>query len=236
MPNSTPRSWHEKRTFYGKPGIVRSYETQRFGGASGQHVSQRELGLVLALLPPGGPVLDLACGTGRVSRALRARGVQTVGLDVSLEMARTAHAASRAPTVLGDAFRLPFCDQAFAAVIALRLAFHYLELAPLVHEMTRVVRPGGVLIFDTCTYSPRALVPLRPGRWGGRVWAHPPATVRAIAGTLSLRVAHEHACFLGSPYLYRLAPLWLARLAEAVEPRLPAGLLCRRYWQLLRTA
>lgn len=216
--------------------MVRRYEAQRFGGASGRWVNRRELALLRALLPPGGPVLDLACGTGRISRLLRARGETVVGVDASWGMAAATRAAAGAPVVLGDAFRLPFADGRFAAVVALRLTFHYADLAALLREMARVVRPGGCIVFDTCTYSPRAVAPLLAGRWGHRVWAHSDAVVMRAARALSLTGGPGPACFLISPHLYRLAPLWLARAAAAAEPWLPPRLLCRRYWRLTRPA
>lgn len=186
------------------------------------------------MLPASGLILDLACGTGRLSRALRARGNCVVALDVAWHMAQTARASAGVPAVVGDAFQLPFGNGVFDAVAALRLAFHYPDLFHLLGEMARVTRPGGVLVLDTSTYSPRALVPVQPERWGGRVWTHSPRYVRRLAAELGLRVEEAQGCFLGSPYLYRLLPPALARVAEALETALPAGALSRCYWRLCR--
>jgi SAM-dependent methyltransferase len=236
MWSSITTSWRDKRRFYNQPHIVESYEAQRFGGASGQRVARRELALALSMLPARGSVLDLACGTGRLSRALRARGNDVVALDVAWHMVRAARASAAVPVAVGDAFQLPFVDGAFDAVAALRLAFHYTDLSGLLREMARVTRPGGVLVLDTCTYSPRALVALQPERWGGPVQTHAPRYVRQLAAALDLRIEQAQSCFLGSPYLYRMLPAGLARVAEALETALPDWALSRCYWRLCRAA
>jgi hypothetical protein len=98
--------------------------------------------------------------------------------------------------------------------------------------MQRVVAPGGSVIFDTYSWSPRAALALGARRWGGRVHLHSRREVAAIASRLGLRVEHVEPCFLFSPYLYRLAPLPLERAFEALEPHVPRSWLCRVFWKL----
>lgn len=224
-------SLQEKRAFYSQPEISELYEEQRFGGASGARVHTRELELVWDLLPPEGRVLDLACGTGRLTRALASQGRPVVGLDSSWAMASKA-ASSGAPTVLGDAFALPFHDGAFEAIVAMRLAFHYREIEPLLAAMRPVISSGGALIFDTYSWSPRAVWALGAQRWGGRVFVHSSRRLAEAAARSGLRIRRAVPCFLFSPYLYRLAPLRVERALEALEPRVPPGWLCRVFWKL----
>ncbi len=223
----------EKREFYRRPEISDSYDEQRFGGASGNRVNEREMQIVLRLLPQHGRVLDLAAGTGRLTRALLAKGQEVTALDASPAMAQKVR-QSGAPTVVGDAFQTPFPDGAFSAVATVRFAFHCPDLAPLLSEMRRLVRPGGTIVFDTYSWSPRAAIALGAGRWGGRVHLHPRDEVAAIATHLGLHIDHLEPCFLFSPYLYRLAPLPLERAFEALESHVPASWLCRVFWKLTR--
>src|SRR3954471_12937272 len=109
----------DKRAFYSQPAISQAYDQQRFGGASGARVNEREITIVQRLLPPMGRVLDLACGTGRVTAALAARGQSIVGLDYSPPMAATTKQLG-VPTVIGDGFQVPFQDDAFDSVISIR--------------------------------------------------------------------------------------------------------------------
>ncbi|MFB8771594.1 class I SAM-dependent methyltransferase [Streptomyces broussonetiae] len=107
---------------------------------------------VLGLVPPEArALLDLACGTGIVTRRLAAArgGLRVTGVDRSPAMARQA--ADRLPgaVVLADARRLPFRDGEFDAVTSVWL----LHLAPtaedaraIVAECARVLRPGGAYV------------------------------------------------------------------------------------------
>src|SRR5918912_1113576 len=47
----------------------------------------------------GGPILELACGTGRLTLALARDGHEVVGLDASRAMLRAAHAKAEAEDV-----------------------------------------------------------------------------------------------------------------------------------------
>ncbi len=69
---------------------------------------------VLASLPPA-HVLDVACGTGFLTRHLRG---EVVGLDQSPEMVRVASARMpHARVVVGDAVPLPFADGSFDRLV-----------------------------------------------------------------------------------------------------------------------
>ncbi|MFJ7077038.1 class I SAM-dependent methyltransferase [Streptomyces sp. NPDC098781] len=107
---------------------------------------------VLGLLPDGTrSLLDVACGTGIVTRRLAAgRDALTVtGVDLAPAMVR--HAAARMPgaVVLADGRRLPFRGGRFDAVSSVWL-LHLVPTAEdvrtVVGECARVLRPGGVYV------------------------------------------------------------------------------------------
>jgi demethylmenaquinone methyltransferase / 2-methoxy-6-polyprenyl-1,4-benzoquinol methylase len=105
-----------------------------------------------ASLNPGGRVLDLACGTGSLTRDLARRvgpGGYVLGIDFSKEMLRAAQ-SKPLPNVeyrLGDATDLRDVprDSFEAATIAYG-ARNIPDLDQLFSEMARALRPGGVAV------------------------------------------------------------------------------------------
>jgi len=105
-------------------------------------------------LRPGALILDVAAGTGLVSRALARRdpAARIVALDPSEAMLTTGAAENdgaglrtRIEPVLGRAESLPFADATFDAVTFTYLLRYVDDPAATVRELARVLRPGGVL-------------------------------------------------------------------------------------------
>ena len=94
------------------------------------------------------PLLDLGCGSGRFTLPLRGADHDVVGLDVSpVALAAFRRQSPTAPLVRADAVRLPFGDASFDGVLAIQ-SLDYVELRAFMRECSRVLRPGGLLIFD----------------------------------------------------------------------------------------
>ena len=98
------------------------------------------------------PILDLACGSGRHSRALR-DWAWTVGFDLSAPLLKIAeHETPGAPYVRGDMRALPFADHAFGLVVNLFTSFGYFDTDAqhlrVLAEVARVTRRGGVFVMD----------------------------------------------------------------------------------------
>jgi uncharacterized protein (DUF952 family)/ubiquinone/menaquinone biosynthesis C-methylase UbiE len=90
--------------------------------------------------------IDVACGTGLSTRALRGVSDHVVGVDVSIEMVRRA---SRGPAyfVVGSAEELPFRDGSFE-LATVASAIHWFPPAA-TDEVRRVLqRDGLLLIYD----------------------------------------------------------------------------------------
>ena len=98
------------------------------------------------LIPPGAAaVLDLAAGTGLVTRELtgRARRVIAVEPDERMRAVLTARCA-RAEVLAGRGEDIPLPDSSVDAVV-ISAAWHWLDPALAVPEIARVLRPGGRL-------------------------------------------------------------------------------------------
>ncbi|MER5351729.1 class I SAM-dependent methyltransferase [Kitasatospora sp. NPDC002551] len=96
---------------------------------------------------PTGTALDAACGTGRQTGALVARGHRTIGVDQSPEM--LAKAEERAPQAefrVGRLESLPLEDDSVDLAVCSLAMTHLSDLAAGVAELARVVRPGGRIV------------------------------------------------------------------------------------------
>jgi demethylmenaquinone methyltransferase/2-methoxy-6-polyprenyl-1,4-benzoquinol methylase len=101
-------------------------------------------GAVAALgLPEGARVLDLACGTGDLTRLALRRGYGVVGTDLSAGML----AANRTgvPLIEADGSRLPFAAGAFDGLLCGYALRNFTDLPATLAECARVLRPGGRL-------------------------------------------------------------------------------------------
>jgi SAM-dependent methyltransferase len=93
---------------------------------------------------PDGPVLDMACGTGRHTAYIAAAGHEVLGVDANEGM--LSHARRKLPDVefrQGDLNSIPVDDASYGSVTC-GLAFgHLREIEPGVRELARVLKPGG---------------------------------------------------------------------------------------------
>src|SRR5215213_706908 len=102
-------------------------------------------------------VLDLACGTGRHTAALRQRGYRVLGVDLSLTfLARMKERGL--PPVAGDMRSLPFMDESFDWVLNFFTSFGYFERERenflVLEEIVRVLAPGGWFLIDLMNPGP----------------------------------------------------------------------------------
>jgi len=111
-------------------------------------------------------VLDLCTGSGSSLRGLRETGRLVIGADISLGMLKIARDQEGwlgwAPRlVAADAFHLPVRD---ASLDCVTIAFGIRNLRPrdqALHEIARVLRPGGrLIVLEATAPSPGASAPL----------------------------------------------------------------------------
>jgi SAM-dependent methyltransferase len=127
-------------------------------------------------LSRGAPVLDLAAGTGKLTRALLDGHLDVVAVEPQPSM-REILAASIGQERVHDgvAEEIPLADASVAAVTVAD-AFHWFEHAAALGEIRRVLRAGGGL----------AVLSTLPD-WGGASWSHEVGSVMA-----ALRPEHPH--------------------------------------------
>ena len=162
-----------------------------------------------SVVRPGDRVLDACCGTGDLALADERAGGRVVGLDFSERMLERARRKSASVEwVRGDLLELPFEDASFEAVTVGFGVRNVADLERSLHELRRVLRPGGrVGILEITT--PRGLlrpfyrlwfygvVPLLVGRVlrGGSAYSYLPASVRRFPGPEELAALLERTGF-----------------------------------------
>ncbi len=139
---------------------------------------------------PGSRVLDVASGTGKLTRSLVAAGATCVAAEPSASMrASFAQAVPGVAQVGADALLLPFREDSFDAVTVAQ-AFHWFATTEALAEFARALRPGGglALIWNERDESDPVVAELaRISKWD----VHQPYPVGRDFGT----VVDESGCF-----------------------------------------
>lgn len=107
----------------------------------------------------GKEVLDLGCAGGFMAEALDDRGAWVTGIDPAAEAiaAARAHARQEGRTIaydVGVGEDMPYEDARFDAVVCVDVLEHVSDLDQVVREVARVLRPGGLFLFDTINRNP----------------------------------------------------------------------------------
>ncbi|WP_436909488.1 class I SAM-dependent methyltransferase [Halosimplex marinum] len=228
------QEWYQQET------VVESYEDKRFSRGGGRLTDRLEKEAVGEALAPveGRKILEIACGTGRFSVMLARQGADVVGLDISAPMLgegrRKAHRAGvddHLEFLRGDAARLPFPDDHFDSVFAIRF-FHLVdEPAEYLRELARV--SSDQVVFETYNrFSGRSLY-----NWalpmGSRLYSR--REVDGMLAAADLRLTDETHEFVVPFGLYRKLPGGVAKAFRRVEEgldRTPLGdsLASISYW------
>ncbi len=171
-------------------GLPRRYDALGAVLSFGQDPRWRRAMVARIEAAPEERVLDVATGTGLVTRELvRRYGCRVVGLDQSPDMLAAARRraaedpplAGRVELVAGQAEALPFEDASFDHLTFTYLLRYVDDLDATMRELARVVRPGGriaslefnrpagALVWPWRLYT-RAVLPAAGLLLGGRDW------------------------------------------------------------------
>jgi len=150
-------------TAYRDEKVAVQYDCRRFSswrGRLGDWLDKRALKRALDCLPQEDPViLDIPCGTGRITSYLVRNGYDVTAADVSAEMIAVAQdrlidRRVRIRYIQANVAHLPFCDRAFVCATAIRFMGHLPSSmrVQILRELARVSR--GYVIADYCVYHP----------------------------------------------------------------------------------
>ena len=225
--------------WYQATEVAEEYDEKRFS-RGGRLIDRREKEAVLDAVGPveDKRVLEIACGTGRFTVMLAERGADITGLDISGPMLQEGRKKAQAAGIddtlefmRGDAARLPFPDDHFDTVFAMR--FFHLADTPVkfLTEMARVAR--NQVFFDTFKrFSARSLY-----NWllpmGSRLYGND--EVHRIVDDAGLDLVDAEHDFVVPYGFYRKVPDWIAgpiRSADTAIGKTPVdrGLATVSYW------
>jgi ubiquinone/menaquinone biosynthesis C-methylase UbiE len=143
-------------------------------------------------LTPGDHIFEAGCGSGLLCRLMAAAvipGGGITGLDISPELISIAQSHARKADLAhlirwsaGRAETLPFRDSSFDRALAARLLLHVPNPEAVLSELSRVLRPGGILVtmdwdFETAVVDhsdrelTRRLLNWRCDHYGGNNWS-----------------------------------------------------------------
>lgn len=150
----------------------------------------------LGFEPAGKRMLEVGCGVGRMTRAFARRFGHLAALDVSGEMLRQGRALhpdfANVTWLQGDGaglqmLRTASFDFVFAYLVLQHVPEKELSLA-YVREMLRVLRPGGIFLFQFCSHTQPTMNWRGRLTWGAidRLRKRWPAAGRRLATALHL--------------------------------------------------
>ena len=212
------------KEWYQADDVAEEYDSKRFS-RGGRLIDDREKRAVVEAIGPveGKDVLEIACGTGRFTAMLAERGANIVGLDISNAMlaqgrakARRAGVADHIEFLRGDAARLPFPDDHFDAVFAMRF-FHLAETpAKFMAEMARVSKHR--VFFDTFNRRSTRVVYNWLLPMGSHLYSA--SQVERLLDDAGLRLVNGEHDFLLPYGFYRKIPNGIAREFRDIDTSL----------------
>lgn len=104
----------------------------------------------------GQSAVDLGCGGGLLSAHVVKRGARLVGFDLSHASLVTAVSKLGARFARADVQRLPAADASFDLALAADVLEHVPDVGATLAEISRVLRPSGVLYVNTINRTRRA--------------------------------------------------------------------------------
>jgi SAM-dependent methyltransferase len=183
-------------------------------------------------LRPGVAVLDLAAGTGKLTRQLAGLGANVGAVEPSAGMrAQLEDSVPGVPVFDGTAEAIPVADDSID-VVTVAQAFHWFSTRPALDELARVLRPGGwlALIWNEPPRSgwARELWDLRhrltgfTGDYPGRGWQDVldadgrfgPRTVTTVVTSVTTTVVSELDDSASRSYVHRLDDVQVRRVLD----------------------
>ncbi|OYT53474.1 MAG: hypothetical protein B6U72_05850 [Candidatus Altiarchaeales archaeon ex4484_2] len=147
---------YNAREAYQNTSVAERYEKVRFSSFMGKFVDYLEKKTVINILKQHSndieTILDLPCGTGRITKVLIESGFKVVDADISRDMINVSKKGievGKINSVVCDAEALPFRDNSFDCIVSIRFTGHVppqLRVG-ILNEMRRVTKKWIVISY-----------------------------------------------------------------------------------------
>lgn len=120
--------------------------------------------LLLLELEADDALIDVGCASGHQVFSAAPHVKKAVGIDVAKDFIQAAqafavqHAISNTEFICTDGNIIPFPDASFSKAICSEVVEHLIDPLPLLHEILRVLKPGGVVVFTVPNLNSRGTV------------------------------------------------------------------------------
>ena len=109
----------------------------------------------------GKSVLDLGCAGGFMAEALAHKGARVSGIDPAQDAIQAAKHHAKASNLditydVGVGEHMPYSDDTFNIVVCVDVLEHVRDLSQVLAEVARVLKPGGLFLYDTINRNPIA--------------------------------------------------------------------------------
>lgn len=199
---------------------------------------EHEMVMSLAEVKPNMKIADIGCGTGKYTEKLCRLGANVIGIDISPEMLeiatnKTSTYRDKVTFMLGDAAELPFEDNYFDMVFSITAMEFFSKPRQCLHEMYRVLRPGGCMIVATLnSLSLWAIQRRLKAMFVGTIFSH--AQFYSIYDIKEMMKPYKISEWRGGVFIPPFASDWiigkpeqLERMGQKLIPQLGAFLVVR---------
>jgi len=175
-------------------------------GAGKEYVDKLEKAIVCRSLPGGDSIAEIGAGYGRLADCYfeKYRKVHLVEPAQNLRKMAEDRFGKKASYHDADVYQLPFPDASFDAVVMVRVMHHLVEPQKALAEITRVLKPGGVLVFNFSNkINPNKIAAFllkrgsnpfsrEPARYGEFLYGHHPQWMESILISLGFEIKKKY--------------------------------------------
>lgn len=179
-------------------------------------------------------VLDIPCGSGRITKLLLNHGFNVTAADYSKNMLRETKEKTGIKAVRADIFNTSFVDNKFDLVISLRILFHYPNPEMILKELCRVTKPKGIIIIDVLNrFSLRHFLSLFLNRsLKKKLYFFSKRQLHGIFRKNNLKILDYRTAYIFPTRFYKFLPGFITSFIEKIEEIYPEKFKILTYYKL----